>query len=599
MDESLEEVEKLFKNQEISQEAYDNLKLWLSEGRFGDFRSEIQQLLDSNDLAALEDAFYKHIEIGTGGIRGQIGAGPNRINLQTIGEAAQGLSNFIEDFGSEAKEKGVVVGYEARRMSVEFAKLCASVFAANGIKTYLFDGLRSTPEISFAVRHLGATAGVQLTASHNPRTDNGFKFYWSDGGQVVPPADQKFKELVASVTEIKKVLFSEAKSEGFIKMIGEDIDKAYLKEVRNLSLVTSRSAKIVFSPIHGAGIKNVLPVLQEENFDVMMVPEQSKPDENFPTAVGDLINPEYREVMELPMSYGEKNDADVVITSDPDADRIGIAARIKLGESKLQFLTGNEVGVIMGHFILSRLKEKGELKNSNLVLETYVTSTLISDIAKSFGVTVKDDLLVGFKFIGEIIEKLDNKSDFIFAAEESLGYLRGTFTRDKDAAIGALTIAEAASFLKDNGQTLIEYLDDIYKEFGYYKNILNMAEMKGKVGFINTGRIMMGLRTNPPETLAGIPVVRINDRLPAEKSAPDNYKTGTIGDQLTFVLSQDERVKVTVRPSGTEPKIKYYIQNFAKVAGDLTQIKEKIDTQAKKLEEAILTEAQKYVKDTA
>lgn len=579
----------------LSPEAVKYLDLWLLDSRFEKFRKDTEKLLASNDVPQIEDSFYKHIEIGTGGIRGTLGVGPNRINARTIGEAAQGLANFIEDFGQVAKEKGVVVGYEARRQSREFAELCCRVFAANGIKSYIFDGLRATPETSFAVRYLKATAGVQLTASHNPRTDNGFKFYWSDGGQVVPPVDQKFMELVAGVQEIKELDFEKAKKTGLVEEVGEDIDNAYVGAICELSLVAEKGAKIVFSPIHGAGITNVLPVLKKQGFDVELVPQQAKPDENFPTAVGDLINPEYKEVMELPMKYGEEKGADIVINSDPDADRIGVASKVKIEGNTLKFLTGNEVGAAMCHFILERLKEKKLLKPEHLIIETYVTTSLISDIAKSFEVRIIDDLLVGFKFIGEIIEKLDNKGDFIFAAEESLGYLRGTFVRDKDAAIAALILGELTSYLKVKKKTLIGYLEDIYREFGYYKNILNMQEMRGKVGFENTGKIMKGLRNHPPTKLGGYQVLKVIDRLPEEERTEAKYKTGMTGDQLTFVLSEDGKTRVTVRPSGTEPKIKYYIQVFSTPDVEMGTLKKKIDEKASKLEESILLAARKYI----
>lgn len=590
-----DDYQQLINSGKLSSQAVENLKLWINDRRFAEFCQDLEILLKGKDIVQIEDAFYKHIEIGTGGIRGPIGVGPNRINLQTIGEAAQGLANFIEDFGSEAKEKGVVVGHEVRKMSRPFAEMCCSIFAANGIKSYLFDSLRATPEVSFAVRHLGATAGVQLTASHNPRTDNGFKFYWSDGGQVVPPADLKFMELVASVGEIKKIDFEKAVESGLIKIVGHDIDVAYINEIKNLTLSKSRSAKIVFSPIHGAGITNVLPVLTQESFDVQVVPEQEKPDENFPTAVGDLINPEYPEVMQLAIKLAEKTSADIAINSDPDSDRLGIAAKISLDKNELQFLTGNEVGVAMCHFILTKLKEKNKLNENSLVIETNVTTTLISDIAKSFNIKVVDDLLVGFKFIGEIIEQLENKEDFVFAAEESLGYLRGTFVRDKDAAISAFTISELVSDLKDNGKTLVEYLNEIYQKFGYYKNRLFMAEMKGKVGFLNTGRIMMGLRNTPPKVLAGFKIIKVIDRLPREKAVEGKYKTGSTGDQLAFILGEDERVKVTVRPSGTEPKIKYYIQVYSGVNDNLDETKVRVDTDAENIEKAILKEATKFI----
>ena len=576
----------------LSKEAYENLAKWLREDEYLSFRDEINSLIEQKKYSYLEDCFYKHIEIGTGGIRGSLGPGPNKINLRTIGEAAQALCQFMKEVSPESMNMGVVIGHEVRKNSVPFASLCAGVLAANGIKSYLFDSFRSTPEISFAVRHLGAVAGIQLTASHNPRTDNGFKFYWTDGGQVVPPLDQKFMELVQNVAEVKQMGFEEAKVGGYVTMLGEDIDKIYWEKVRSLSVSKSRSAKIVFSPIHGAGSKNVLPVLTQEGFDVFVVPEQADPDENFPTAVGDLINPEYIEVMELPMKYGREKGADLVINSDPDADRIGVASKIKFGASDVRFLTGNQLGILLTEFLLKKKKESGELKSSNLILETYVTTSLISKIVQSYGIKVVDDLLVGFKFIAEIIQGLNNKNDFLFAAEESLGYLAGSFVRDKDASIAALLASEMASELKDLGKTLVDYLDEIYATYGYFKNILNMVELPGKEGAGNIRKIMLGLRNHDWPEIGGKKVLRVIDRLPEEKRDESVYKTGSAKDMITFVFSDDELCRITARPSGTEPKVKYYIQFW----GDFKD-KESIDRDAENVESGIL-EIQKKIIDS-
>jgi len=576
----------------LSKEAYENLAKWLREDEYLSFRDEINSLIEQKKYSYLEDCFYKHIEIGTGGIRGSLGPGPNKINLRTIGEAAQALCQFMKEVSPESMNMGVVIGHEVRKNSVPFASLCAGVLAANGIKSYLFDSFRSTPEISFAVRHLGAVAGIQLTASHNPRTDNGFKFYWTDGGQVVPPLDQKFMELVQNVAEVKQMGFEEAKVGGYVTMLGEDIDKIYWEKVRSLSVSKSRSAKIVFSPIHGAGSKNVLPVLTQEGFDVFVVPEQADPDENFPTAVGDLINPEYIEVMELPMKYGREKGADLVINSDPDADRIGVASKIKFGASDVRFLTGNQLGILLTEFLLKKKKESGELKSSNLILETYVTTSLISKIVQSYGIKVVDDLLVGFKFIAEIIQGLNNKNDFLFAAEESLGYLAGSFVRDKDASIAALLASEMASELKDLGKTLVDYLDEIYATYGYFKNILNMVELPGKEGAGNIRKIMLGLRNHDWPEIGGKKVLSVIDRLPEEKRDESVYKTGSAKDMITFVFSDDELCRITARPSGTEPKVKYYIQFW----GDFKD-KESIDRDAENVESGIL-EIQKKIIDS-
>ena len=370
--------------QNLSPEAYANLFFWLNSKDYQSYWKDIKQLIEDKKYSYLEDCFYKHVEIGTGGIRGSLGPGPNKINHRTIGEAAQALCQFMFEVSPDAVQKGVVIGHEVRKNSVPFANLCASVLAANGIKSYLFESFRSTPEVSFAVRHLGAIAGIQLTASHNPRTDNGFKFYWTDGGQVVPPLDEKFMQMVKNVVDVKTMEFELAKSEGFIKIIGEEVDQEYFTKVRGLSVSKSRSAKIVFSPIHGAGSKNVYPILTQEKFDVFIVPEQAQADENFPTAVGDLINPEYIEVMELPMRYGRKRGADLVINSDPDADRIGVAAKVSLNSNEIQFLTGNQLGTALVEFLLNKKKSAGVLKSSNIVIETYVTTSIISKIAKAY-----------------------------------------------------------------------------------------------------------------------------------------------------------------------------------------------------------------------
>jgi phosphomannomutase len=564
----------------ISAEARASIERWLDDPELRKFEPAIRELVDAGQFAELEDAFYTHLSIGTGGIRGKIGPGPNRINVRTIGEAAQGLTRFIESQGASAKNAGVVVGHEARRLSEEFATLCCEVFAASGIRSFLFHGLRSTPEVSFAVRDLHATAGVQITASHNPRTDNGFKFYWSDGGQVVPPYDAAFMRCVAEVRDIHRMPIDEARQKGLVLDIGREVDERYFAAVRGLSLEPSRSATIVFSPIHGAGVTNVLPILREEGFAVSTVAEQLAPDATFPTAVGDLINPEYREVMELAIRQAERESADLALCSDPDADRVGVAAKIHQNESTVQVLSGNQIAAALTYYLLSRRQERGRLSERDLVIETCVTTTLVADVARGFGLRPVDDLLVGFKFIAEIIEKLENPSEFVLGAEESLGYLVGTFVRDKDASIASLMIAEMTSWLKDNGRTLLNYLDEIYQRYGYYCNLQHVVELPGKTGSDIMRAILLRLRHAPPATIGGLPVVQTVDRLAPELADPARYRLGNAGDILTFVLSADGRSRITLRPSGTEPKLKYYVQHYAPVEGSLTTVKAAIDSAA-------------------
>ena len=572
----------------ISDRSLRNIGLWLSDPELAAFVPEVVELASHDRWDELEDSFYTHLSIGTGGIRGPLGVGPNRINSRTIGEAAQGLSRFIDDYGPEARRAGVVVGYEARKQSRDFATLSCEVFAANGIHSYLFDGMRATPEISFAVRRLGATAGVQITASHNPRTDNGFKFYWSDGGQVVPPHDATFMRLVAGVSAVERMPMAEAASKGLVSTIGEEVDVAYLGAVRGLSATGSRSAVVVFSPIHGAGSTNVLPVLRDEGFDVTTVPEQAEPDEEFPTAPGDLINPEYHEVMELAVRLAEARGADLAICSDPDADRVGVAARVRWDSSKMRLLTGNQVGAALTHYLLSRRREKGTLAGDEIVIETLVTTGLISDIARSFGLSPRDDLLVGFKFIGQIIEEMADPSKFVFAAEESLGYLAGDFVRDKDAAIASLLVCEMASWLKDRGTTVPMYLDELYGEYGYYKNVLHLVELPGKAGRQVMEAVMVHLRAARPKHVAGLPVVGAADRLDQALRSPGRYRMGGSSDVITLFLSADRRSRITVRPSGTEPKLKCYVQHYGDVSGDLDAVKDAVDSVAARLGDGIL-----------
>ena len=568
--------------------ALSNLKRWLTDPGLADFVPEIEALAADERWDELEDAFASRLRVGTGGIRGPLGPGPNRINARTIGEAAQGLSAFIDDYGAAAKEAGVVVGHEARRQSREFAELSCEVFAANGIRSHLFDGLRSTPEVSFAVLHLGATAGVQITASHNPRTDNGFKFYWSDGGQVVPPHDARFMQLVTDVDEVRRIPLAQAESEGLVSAIDAGVDDAYLAAVRGLAAEESRSARVVFSPMHGAGSTNVLPVLRAEGFDVTVVPEQAEPDERFPTAAGDLINPEFAEVMDLPVRLAEQVGADIAICADPDADRIGVAAGTDLESNGVRILTGNQVGAALTHYILSRRREAGELRGDEVVIETLVTTGLVSDVVRGFGLEPVDDLLVGFKFIAQVIGGLDDTSRFVFAAEESLGYLAGDFVRDKDAAIGALLVCEMASRLKDRGATVPMYLDELYDEYGYYRNALLLVELPGRAGRDVMTEVMLGLRADPPSSLVGMAVNGMDDRLDEAARAPDAYRMGGSADIVTLYLSADRRTRVTVRPSGTEPKLKVYVQHYAPAGASLEDTKVVVDTEAAALGEAIL-----------
>lgn len=590
LDDILERITEAHQAKKLSTEAQNALTHWLMNSAFETYIPAIRTLVDAKNWQELEDAFYSRVRVGTAGIRGPLGVGPNRINERTIGEAAQGLSDFIKSFGVEAVTGGVMVGHEVRLQSRRFAEVCCEVFAANGIKSYLFDGFRSTPELSFAVRHVKATAGVQITASHNPRTDNGFKFYWSAGELVTSPLDIKFMELVSAVDVIEQASFDTICAKGLVTMVGAEIDEPYLRAISGLSLVSSRSARIVFSPIHGAGSTNVLPILTREGFAVSTVPEQLAPDGNFPTAFGNLINPEFPEVMDMPKALAEKLGADIAFMSDPDADRLGVGVRANAGDNEIKLLNGNEVATLLTHFVLSRLKESNRLTTESTVIDTNVTTDLLIDICESFKAKMVGNLLVGFKFIGQVIGSLEREEDFVIACEESLGYLRGTFLRDKDASISALTLAEMASWLKDQDKTVQQYLDEIYEQYGYHRNRLKMVELRaGRPGKERIKQTMLHLRQYPPQSIGGLPVLKVIDRLEEAMRAPDKYIIGWTGDQITYELSIDGRTKVTARPSGNEPVMKFYVQHRALVpAGKLNDVRSMVDALAEKLEKDIL-----------
>jgi len=576
-------------------DALSHLEKWLMEPAFADFIPDIDALVRSGDWTELEDSFYRRVPIGTGGIRGRLGVGPNRINKRTIAVAAQALSQFIAAQASGSEGRGVVVGHEARRDSEAFARLCCEVFARNGIRALPFppvQGLaltratvRSTPEVSFAVRRLGALAGVQITASHNPLTDNGFKFYWSTGGQVVPPLDARFMKFVEDVPDelIDTLPYEEALEQGLITPIPSEIDEAYWNSVRSLTIDrNARSAHIVYGAMHGAGATNVLPVLLAEGFRLDTIAEQLEPNEAFPDAVGDLINPEYIEVMQRPMEMAERTGADLALCSDPDADRIGVAAKISIDEDELMLLTGNQVAALMTQYMLERKSQIGSVSADDYVLATYVTTSLVSDIAAHFGAKCKSDFLVGFKWMADYIEHQPDKgtAHFLLAAEESLGYMAGNFVRDKDAAIAALLIGEMASWLKEQERTLADYLDEIYRRHGYYRNLQWLIELPGRSGEDIMREVMAHLRLlKPGDTVSGVEIVAVEDWW---KQAPAGatYRVGAAEDMVTVVLSDDRKCRATIRPSGTEPKLKFYVQIYDERIDDLAGAKERADVLA-------------------
>lgn len=538
--------------------------------------NEINNLLKSNNEKELIERFYTNLEFGTGGLRGILGAGTNRMNIYTVGMTTQGLADYINR--KNKSESGVVIARDSRKMSYEFAIEAASILAGNGIKVFLFEDIMPTPLCSFAIRHLKTVSGIVITASHNPPEYNGYKVYWEDGGQVTPPYD---KEIIAevkkieSVTSVKKTDYETALKQGMINIIGEEIIVEYISKLEQKAMrdKSDSSIKIVYSPLHGTGYKIVPEVLSHFGFkDFTVVPEQGKPDGEFPTV--EYPNPEERDAMQLSIDLAKKKNADIIMATDPDADRMGIGFKDSKGDYIL--INGNQIGTMLEYYLLMRLKEDNRLPDNSAVIKTIVTTELQDEIAESFNCRV-DNVLTGFKWIAEKMKEYDEtgKNSFIFGGEESYGYLPVDFVRDKDAVSSCYFFAEMADYLAQRGITLYGFLNRIYGKYGLYIEDLHSLTLKGKDGMEKIKNIMNGFRNNPPEKFAEYKVIKIAD---IEASKIKDTAAGTEEDitglpksnVLQFYLQGGS--KITMRPSGTEPKIKFYFSVNEKNGEDNIEI---------------------------
>ncbi len=530
---------------------------WLGNEFNEETRSEVREMLEK-DKAKLIDAFYQDLEFGTGGLRGVMGAGTNRMNIYTLGMATQGLSNYIiRQFGNRGIR--VAIAYDCRNNSRYFAETAADIFTANGFEVYLFESLRPTPELSFAIRYYKCQSGVVITASHNPPEYNGYKAYWNDGGQVVAPHDEGIIEEVRKIQSVKEIKFKGEKEK--IKLIGKETDDVFLKEVLKMSLNPEIIGRfndlgIVFTPIHGSGVKLVPPALRLFGFkNIISVPEQEKPDGNFPTVKSP--NPEEPGALKLAIQKAVENGADLVMATDPDADRLGIAARNKEGEFVL--LNGNQTCVLLIYYILSQYKEKKKYSGNEYIIKTIVTTDLIDRIADKYNVECFN-VLTGFKFFAELIRNLEGKKKFIGGGEESYGFLPGDYVRDKDAVASCALVAETAAWAKSKGKSLYDLLIDIFLEYGLYKEKLINIVRKGIEGANEIKAMMKVYRSAPPKVINNSKVVRINDfesLVSTDKLTGEKTKINLIkSDVLQFFL--EDGTKISVRPSGTEPKIKFY-----------------------------------------
>jgi phosphoglucomutase len=565
------------------------INTWLQ----GDFDQEskdsIKKLISENKEDELIDSFYKELEFGTGGLRGLMGVGTNRMNKYTIGMATQGLCNYLKK-SFPGEQLKVAIAHDSRNNSDLFAKITAEVFSANGVKVYFFNALRPTPELSFTIRHFKCHSGVVITASHNPKEYNGYKAYWNDGAQMIAPHDKNTITEVQKIKDIKEVKFQ--RNDSLIELIGEQIDELYINKIASLSvskeaIKRQKDLKIVFTPIHGTGITLVPKTLQKFGFtNVTIVEEQAKPDGNFPTVV--YPNPEEADALSLAVKKAKAMDADIVLATDPDADRVGIA--VKNHKNEWQLLNGNQTGSLLINYMINAWKQAGKLTGKEFIVKTIVTSDIIQKIAEVNGVK-SYNTLTGFKYIAALIKELEGKEKFIAGGEESYGYLIGDDVRDKDAIASCAFIAEMAAYAKDKGVSLFDMMREMYVKYGFYKEKLISITKKGKSGAEDIQKMMKDLRESPPKSIAGSPLAKLIDyaaQIEKDMITGKETKINLPKENVLQFLTKDGSL-ISARPSGTEPKIKFYcsvnaklnsIEDFDIVSGELDK---KVDSIVKDL----------------
>ncbi len=542
----------------INKDIIDKAKSWLSESFDEETRSQVKYLLD-NDHRELVESFYKDLEFGTGGLRGIMGVGTNRMNKYTVGVATQGLANYLKKSFSACREIKVAIAYDCRNLSDYFARIASEVLSANGIKVHLFDSLRPTPLLSFAIRYLNCQSGIVITASHNPKEYNGYKAYWEDGGQVVSPHDKNIVDEVKQIESIKDVKFN--KVDKNIIIASNEVDQAYLEKIKTLIISPDiiskhKDLKIVFTPIHGSAVKLGPEGLKAYGFEnVISVKEQDVVDGNFPTVFSP--NPEEPAALEMALNKARETGGELVLGTDPDGDRVGVI--VKNLSNEYVFLSGNQIASLIIFYLLNKYKEKNLIKGNEYIVKTIVTTDLLKVIADNYGVECYETL-TGFKFIADIIRKFEGEKKFIGGGEESYGYLVGDFVRDKDAIISCCVISEIAAWAKEQNKTLYELMIDVYLKFGFFKEKLISFTKKGKEGYEEIQKIMEGYRNNPPKKINGSLITEIIDYARQKRF---NIKTGKeyavklpVSNVLQLLL--EDGSKITMRPSGTEPKIKFY-----------------------------------------
>lgn len=570
-------------NQELLKSVMAKAEKWLGEGYDAETRAEVKRMLDADDKTELIESFYRDLEFGTGGLRGIMGAGSNRMNIYTVGAATQGLANYLKEAFAELPQISVVVGHDVRNNSRKFAEIVADIFSANGIKVYLFENFRPTPELSFAIRHLGCQSGVNITASHNPKEYNGYKAYWSDGAQIIAPHDVNIIDHVNRIHDVSEIKMKGNKD--LIEIIGEDIDNAFLTAIKGLSLSPEaikrhHDLKIVYTPIHGTGVKMIPASLRNYGFtNIIHVPEQDIPSGDFPTV--ESPNPENASAMAMAIAKAKEVGADLVVASDPDADRIGCVIRDNNGE--YQLINGNQIVMILLNYLIERNAELGRITGKEYIVKTIVTTETIKSIADKNNVTMYD-CYTGFKWIAAVIRDKEGQGRYLGGGEESYGFLAEDFARDKDSVSAISLMAEICAWAKDKNLDFMGMLQDIYMKYGFSREEGISVVRTGKSGAEEIVAMMKAFRANPPKSLGGSPVTVIKDYSDLNVTdlttgKVDKMEMPATSNVLQFFTADGS--KVSVRPSGTEPKIKFYIEVKGNLASKADYDKAQAEAKAK------------------
>jgi phosphoglucomutase/phosphomannomutase len=558
----------------LSETAVENIEAWLTEDRYAQYRDQVVSEIGDANWQSLDDAFWTVIPFGTGGRRGKMHPiGSNAINDRTIGESAQGLADYVVEYHQGQKQLSCVIAYDTRHQSRHFSELCAGVMVAAGFKVYFLDDYRATPQLSYAVRYKQCDCGIMVTASHNPPSDNAVKVYWSSGAQILPPHDAAIIDRVMNCDEIRVAPFEQALSEGKVEIITEEIDQAYLNVASAEAFEGPRDVKILYTPLHGVGAEAVMPLLAADGFENVAVygPHEEKSGD-FPNVPGHVSNPENRAVFEAPIGFAKENGFELILATDPDCDRLGVAAPKTLDTAgDWGTFNGNQIGALLADFVLSKREAAQTLSADHFVVKTLVTTELIRSICDDYGVKCVGDLLVGFKYIAAAMDEY-GPDKFVFGTEESHGYLVGQYCRDKDGAVACMLLSELAAELKQRGVSMHAHLAELYRKYGFHQEYLINLVMEGSEGMSAMRRLMKAFRESPPKSVAGIPVTQIRDYLHSTVTDTASGRQSPLGDPVGNLIIMDLAEQgnyVAARPSGTEPKIKLYV--FTKLPEDESQ----------------------------